>query len=172
MGREVRRVPPNWEHPKKPCGNYQPMFDETATEGFNEWLEDYQEFIKSELPEMADEHEYDISDPFSAFCDWDGGPPDAQYYRPHWGESKATWYQVYETVSEGTPVTPPFETQEELIDYLAKNGDFWDQKRQKQGRVDCGPWPLDRAERFVKGTQWAPSFAIIGGKVMSGVEAL
>ena len=28
MGREIRKVPPNWEHPKKADGTYHPMYDE------------------------------------------------------------------------------------------------------------------------------------------------
>lgn len=72
-------------------------------------------------------------------------PPEREYYRS-WKDEDATWFQVWETVSEGTPVTPPFATKEELIDYLVANGDFWDQKRrqeQNQGRyisMNCEPW--------------------------------
>ena len=48
MGRELRRVPPNWEHPTKgpDCrygreGDYQPMFDEHIDDAFSKWLEDF-----------------------------------------------------------------------------------------------------------------------------------
>ena len=121
---------------------------------------------------MAKEHGYDINDPYSAFCDWHGGVIDAEYCRPHWNED-ATWFQVYETVSEGTPVTPPFETQDQLIEYLVKNGDFWDQKRREDGRshfMNCDPWSKQRAENFVKGPGWAPSMVMGPDGMKSGVE--
>ena len=28
MGREIRRVPPNWDHPKNSYGSFQPMLNE------------------------------------------------------------------------------------------------------------------------------------------------
>ena len=85
-----------------------------------------------------------------------------------------TWWQVYETVSEGTPVTPPFETREELVEYLVANGDFWDQKRRTEGRssMPCEPWPRKQAESFVFGSGWSPSLVVANGRVMSGVEAI
>ena len=174
MGREIRRVPSNWDHPKNEHGSYQPMFDASATERFEEWLKDFGKFKRNELSEISEEHGYDINDPYSAFCDWNGGPPDHQYHRPSWSE--ATWWQVYETVSEGTPVTPPFATQHELIEYLVANGDFWDQRRRKEGRIissfSCEPWAREAAEAFVKGPGWAPSFVATGSEIKSGVEAL
>lgn len=49
-------------------------------------------------------------------------PPDPDRHRPAFG-AEATWYQVYETVTEGTPVTPPFETLAELVDWLVEKGE-------------------------------------------------
>lgn len=174
MGREIRRVPPNWEHPKRENGSYQPMFDRSATKSYQDWLEDFEQFKEKELKEVAKEQGYDINDPYSAFCDWNGSPPDPDYYRPEWDESKATWWQVYETVSEGTPVSPAFETPNELIEYLVENGDFWDQKRRIEGRsrLNCDPWSREAAEKFVKSTGWAPTGVISNNGYQSGVDAL
>jgi hypothetical protein len=63
-------------------------------------------------------------------ADWlnDWGPPDPAYYRP-WKDDEATWYQVWETESEGTPISPPFATREELVEYLVNNGGFSQVKR-------------------------------------------
>lgn len=174
MGREIRRVPPNWEHPMNDNGAYRPMFDKSATDAFNSWFAEFVEFKKKELDEVCAEYSYDRNDPYSAFCDYNGYPPNSEYYRPAWDEDTATWWQVYETVSEGTPVTPPFETPEELIDYLVENGDFWDQKRRAEGRAyifPCDPWPREQAEKFVR-SGFAVSMVVSDGKVMSGVEAL
>ena len=163
MGREIRRVPENWEHPTqsdKYGAPKQPMYDRTFDECFSEWLANFDRIRSGNMTEF--EHECYPN----GLADWlqdEGMPPDPAYYRP-WKDDEATWYQLWETVSEGTPVSPPFATKEELIDYLAKNGDFWDQKR---GDL---PWGHKRAERFVNGPGWAPSFVIKHGKFMSGVE--
>lgn len=68
------------------------------------------------------------------------------------------WWQVWETVSEGSPVTPAFATREELIDYLVANGDAWDQKR------GDGGWSRENAESFV-GDGWAPSLIGAAGSL-------
>lgn len=94
------------------------------------------------------------------YWEYEGAPPDPEYYRPIFAEGEATWYQVYETVSEGTPVTPPFATKQELIDYLVEYGDFWDQHRGEGG------WPREAAKRFAE-EEWAVSMMakIVDGTV-------
>jgi hypothetical protein len=52
-------------------------------------------------------------------------------------------WQVWETVSEGSPVTPVLPTRDALIDYLVEHGDSWDQKR------GDGGWKRQNAEAFV-----------------------
>lgn len=70
-----------------------------------------------------------------------------------WSEPpEGPWWQVWETVSEGSPVTPAFATAEELVDYLVKNGDAWCQKR-----PDERPPTREAAENFVKHAGWVPS---------------
>lgn len=66
------------------------------------------------------------------------------------------WWQVWETVSEGSPVTPAFATDVELVDYLVTNGDAWDQSR------GDGGWKRENAEKFV-GVGWAPSAMVVSG---------
>jgi hypothetical protein len=152
MGREIRKVPPNWQHPKRTCTHmppcpgyqcYQPLYKRTYDDAAQEWLKEFAEFKPREG--------------YKYFWDWNGMPPDKEYYWPEMDPKGRTWFQVYETVSEGTPVTPPFATQEELINYLATNGDFWDQRR------GHGPWTRANAEQFVK-DEWAPSMIGIPGK--------
>ncbi len=174
MGREIRKVPNSWEHPKNDNGCYKPLYDKSATEDFKLWLEEYEEFKKTELERVAKDYKYDVNDPYSAFCDWHGPPPNYEYCRPNWDEATATWWQVYETVSEGTPVSPPFETADELIEYLVENGDFWDQSRRRAqySGMNCDPWKREVAERFVNGPGWAPSFIASSNGLQSGVEAL
>jgi hypothetical protein len=173
MGRELRRVPENWEHPKKSAGVYRPMYDESYIEALNEWIKSHNLWESGKHPDQIDGSGKDCRH----YANWAGDPPDVDYYRPDWKEEEMSWYQVYETVSEGTPVSPPFKTQEELIDYLVENGDFWDQERRKDTRrsyfsMSCDPWSRKQAESFVMGSGWAPSGIIKDGKFMSGVQGL
>jgi hypothetical protein len=143
MGREIRRVIPNWEHPKRSNGSYQPMHNKIFKEVADEWVRKFQLWQKKQHPDQIC---LGLSCPYY----WQReNPPDEEYYMEKTDQEK-TWYQVYETISEGTPVTPPFETKEEIIEYLVKNGDFWDQQRRRGG------WPRKHAERFVR-EEWSLS---------------
>lgn len=142
MGREIRRVPANWQHPKNETGRYIPLYEDyaAALAGFEK------DIAEKGLSEAI---EYN-----------GGGPLKCDYV--DYGGAEATWWQLYETVSEGTPVSPPFATPEELIEHLVRHGDFW-----------CTGQGYSRkaAEAVVRGG-WAPSAIAIGGKVYSGVEGL
>lgn len=178
MGREIRMVPANWDHPQVLRRNgemgYQPMFDSSFEDAAKEWKE---AFVKWEAGERPDHYTIDEENPNPEYWEYSGDPPDRKYYRP-WKDEEAIWYQVWETVSEGTPVSPPFATKEELIEYLVANGDFWDQSRradQRRGRricMNCEPWSRKQAEAFVNGLGWAPSMVMDAGGFRSGVEAL
>lgn len=177
MGREIRKVIPNWEHPMKDYPNhrtgtmkkgYQPMFDQSFKEAIKTWISDFEAWERGERPSYCSEENKNIE-----FWEWEDGPPQFEYYRPEWRPEEMTWFQVYETVSEGTPVTPPFSTKEELVEYLVANGDFWDQKRRAEGNafMRCTPWTRQEAEAFV-GAGHSMTMVSVGGKVMDGVEFL
>lgn len=154
MGREIRRVPPHWEHPKEEYHGkmvYKPMFDRSYQEAIAEWTENHNLWLEGNHPDQQDA-DYDTSE-YRYYAEYDGDPPSVDTYRPHWDEAKATWYQIYETVSEGTPVTPPFETQDELVNYLTTHGTFWDDQ----------PWSSKAANNFVRGSGWLPSGVIMNG---------
>lgn len=160
MGREIRKVPPNWEHPTEEKYDpfrrvmeavRQPMHDQTFAEAVAEWKADYAKWEAGERPDYCTDESRALE-----FWEWHGLPPDRDYYRP-WSDAEATWFQVWETVSEGTPVTPPFATREELIDHLVANGDDWDQSRGEGG------WPRANAEQFVN-SGWAPSLIVQTGE--------
>lgn len=84
---------------------------------------------------------------------------DWQQIEPPAGEG----WQVWETVSEGSPITPVFPTSEELIQHLAVNGDRWDQRRGEGG------WGETRAKAFVE-AGWAPSAASVDGKFLDSKD--
>ena len=178
MGREIRRVPPNWQHPKTEKPNYrlgimgeryQPMLNRAFAPAMREWIAVWEAWERGERPDYCSEESRTLQ-----FWEYHGGPPDPEYHRPDWKPEEMTWYQVYETVTEGTPVTPPYATLDEIVDYLVQHGDFWDQKRRAEGvsTMRCIPWPRDEAEAFVYGSGWAPSMVIHDGKIMSGTEAM
>lgn len=130
MGREVRRVPPHWEHPKftpddatpsvEMAGYYRPCFDTDYETAAGEWIDRFDLW-------RAGQHEAQPCEYCKYFWDYEP-PPDKTTCRPAFA-AEPTWYQLYETVSEGTPVSPPFATLEELARYLADQGDFWHQEK-------------------------------------------
>jgi hypothetical protein len=151
--------------------DYQPMFDQRFEDAAEEWKQEFAKWQAGERPSYYTKKE---GEPEPEFWEYHGGPPDRDYYRP-WKDEEATWYQVWQTVSEGSPVSPPFETKEELIEYLVANGDYWDQARRDEGRttvMDCQPWSRKAAEAFVNGPGWAPSMVVDNSGVRSGVESL
>ena len=168
MGREIRRVPPNWQHPKKEYPGegdyYQPMHDESFAAASREWEEGF----AVHKPGDHDGQEYWV---------YSGGPPNPEYYREEWPEGAATWYQVYETLSEGSPVTPPFETEAELVEYLVEKGDFWRQNAAMESNPmfprPSGGFTREQAEAFVYGGGYVPSLTVAGGgcEILPGIEA-
>jgi len=177
MGREIRRVPPNWEHPKENVYNYRgapeeryiPLYNSSYIESLNDWIKEHTEWENGTHKTLVEEPEYKENYPH--YASYGGNPPSIESYRPEWKSEEMTWYQVYETVSEGTPVTPPFETKEELVNYLVENGDFWDQKRRREGDsiMRCDPWTREQAENFV-GVGWAPSFIGTSAGIVEGAK--
>jgi hypothetical protein len=160
MGREIRRVPANWAHPKytedtatrrENIGYHIPLHDDHA-KALNDFEKD---IAKKGLKEAIDY--------------WGGGPQSENYAQ--YDGKPLDWWQAYETVSEGTPVSPAFATPEELIEYLAANGDFWDQRRMAEGRGGKAGYSRAAAEAFVRGG-WAPSMIIANGKCHEGAEGL
>ena len=154
MGREIRRVPADWEHPKtKPdyrsrqLVGYQPMHDRSFEEAAREWMDAAIAWDNGTDPDCA---QHKAKHPF--YWQWSNMPPNPAYYRPKW-TSEPTHYQVYETVTEGTPVTPHFATKAELIDWLVEHGDDWDHGK---------GWSRESATSFVE-EEWAPSLVIADG---------
>ena len=177
MGREIRMVPPNWEHPTS-TDTYgrerlQPMFDTSFEAAAKEWKAEFLKWEAGERPSHFDDRPEGYE-----YWEWTDVPPTRDYYR-RWKDEEATWFQLWETVSEGTPVSPPFETAAELSEYLAEHGDFWDQERCKRpdwnklwgGVPGVSGWGREQAERFVK-AGWAPSMIATHGKVIDGKLAV
>ena len=95
MGREVRRVPPGWQHPIGTDGGYKPL---------QPWAE-----YNRDIDEWKDD-----------IAEWCGAPT-IDNYMPDWPAAEATHFMAYE-FSDGTPTSPAFATPEELARWLADNG--------------------------------------------------
>lgn len=177
MGREIRRVAPNWKHPTKDVHSsakgcwvkrFKPLHDESYEEAIEMWMEDFRQWRKGEHPEQC-RHRKDTS--IALFLGWYGDAPQHEDYRPNWTPEEMTWYQVYETVSEGTPVSPPCATKEELVEHLVMYGDNWTDGDTVECNPYATPWSRKAAEAFVK-SGWAPSLVIENGVVKAGHEAI
>jgi hypothetical protein len=92
MGRECRRVPKDWVHPEDKC-----LHGDYA--GSKKWWDEHPQFHDD-----PDEQE-----------------PDPAEYMPQWAPEECTHYQMYETCTEGSPISPVMGTPEELAQWLADN---------------------------------------------------
>ncbi|MCW2632089.1 MAG: hypothetical protein JWR88_1051 [Pseudonocardia sp.] len=75
--------------------------------------------------------------------------PNPAEYMPVWPEGTELGWCLYQTVSEGSPITPVFPTAEALVEHLCTEGDDWDQT----------PWRREAAEAMVA-DGWAPTFVV------------
>ena len=94
MSRELRMVAEGWRHPENDRGEHVALFDGKDYDEHYEWWEKDGEMEK----------------------------PDPENYMPRWTEDEKTLFQMYETVSEGTPISPAMPTKEALAEWLADNG--------------------------------------------------
>lgn len=155
MGREIRRVPPDWEHPKywhqylnRPMEEvFHPLFDEVYEDALAKWQAKAAQWDADE-PDEDGQRPSEIRAKYpgiETYDDWDGEAPDPEYYRHRrWATEEATAYQLYETVSEGTPLSPVCKTREEMVEWLVTDG----------GRD--GSMSRKGAEKFVQDA-WTPT---------------
>jgi hypothetical protein len=162
MGREVRMVSADWQHPKDDKGHYIPLHEAKFAQRLAEW-----ELHNSKWNEgLRDDYKggwQPIGDMTSAsYEEWDGPKPVEEDYMPTFPEGTATHLMMYETCSEGTPISPAFSTPEKLAQWLVENGAsaFAGQT------ADYESWL-----RVCKGG-YAPSAVMVGNVLYSGVVAL
>ena len=104
------------------------------------------------------------------YCDGDGDEwrtPEDKQAAEDWERTEppvGEGWQVWETVSEGSPISPVFATPEELVDYLAEGGDEW-------CRHSGNPPPSrEAATKFVE-SGFAMSMIVANGKMKSGIDS-
>lgn len=130
MGREIRRVPPDWQHPRDSRDHYVPLVDEDYETALAEWIAGRQKW--------QTEPENDCT-----WEDWTGSAPSPKDHRPAFAEGTATHYQIYETVSEGTPASPVFASKEAMGKWLLSEG-----------------YSRRATDHFLR-AEWAPSMMMI-----------
>ncbi|MBB6299936.1 hypothetical protein [Rhizobium leucaenae] len=153
MGREVRRVPADWQHPKyteenaphaRAVGRYIPLLNGSYAEAAKDWLE-----------KANDES-------LEAAIDYYGDPPKREGYMPSWPDEQRTHFMMYEDTSEGTPISPAFATPEELATWLVATS----------ASSFAGQTASYEAWLRIANGGFAPSAVLVGGQLVSGVEAL
>ncbi len=102
MGREVRRVSKDWEHPTGENGEYMPLFSPEEWMSKGKYYQEYPESFEGERKEI------NLFDP--------------KDYMPLTKIEDRPLLMMYETTTEGTPISPAFKTPEELARWLADNG--------------------------------------------------
>ena len=159
MGREVRMVPKNWEHPKNSRGQYIALHDGIdLEEAISEWATECNKWNSGVFPDYASQE-----DRLMSYSEWAGERPDPDCYMPIFAPNDAICVMMYETTSEGTPISPAFATPEELATWLFKNNAsaFGRQTASYEGWL-----------RVAKGG-YAPSAVMSSsGGLQSGVDAL
>ncbi len=125
MGREIREVPKNWNHPKDENKTYIPLIGRPFKKElarFNEhkkkWDEGFMESF-TERGVWVSNNEYASK----SYEQWDGEKPAKKDYMPEWPEADKTHIQLYESTTEGTPISPVFSKKnfEKLCEYAAKH---------------------------------------------------
>jgi hypothetical protein len=122
MIREVRKVPAHWQHPSDGCHSdgqirYEPLFDSRHFESkAAQWDKSAAEWAAGEFPEDAN-----ATHRAKTFEQWDGPRPNPTHYMPLWPEAERTHFMMYELTTEGTPISPAFETKEALATWLVEN---------------------------------------------------
>lgn len=115
MGDMIRRVPANWEHPKREDGSWQPLYDIDYETALAQWLENHYLWLEGR-------HRYQLENPdqtkeYKYYAEFEEDAPEVAFHRPKWKDEERTHYQLYETITEGTPRTPVFASEEDLRKY-------------------------------------------------------
>jgi len=159
MGRQVRKVPADWKHPyNNEKKRFTPLYEGHMYHAYLEsYIKDSKEFkekgFKKNFPDAPDYH-YE-----QYLKDWIGDPPVKSEHMPDWKESEKTHFMMYENTSEGTPISPAFETPEELAQWLFDNkvSSFADMTSSYESWLQ------------VANGGYAPGLVINNGKMTSGV---
>jgi hypothetical protein len=157
MGREVRRVPKDWEHPIGDNGHHIPLHDGDYRTACEEYQRNVVLWNAGCHPAQKDGPE-----PYGCQFYWQyaGSPPaevgmegSHMYEEPR---DDLTHYQLYETTSEGTPIGPVFDNLDDLCEWAADNATTF-----ASFKATAEEWKSMLSNGLVYATQ-----ECVGGKVM------
>ena len=153
MGREVRRVPADWQHPKHEVPDWRT----------GRMVERYKPLYEghSYAPRAAEFLEKLKTDGLQEAIEW-CGVPNKDDFMPEWAEDQRTHYMMYEDTSEGTPISPAFAMPEELARWLVDN---------EASAFGSSTGSYEGWLRVARGG-WAPSMVASADGITSGVDAL
>lgn len=173
MGREVRMVPADWQHPRYADdyyrenlrGKYVPLYASGFASRDAEWAEGWQKWQEGLCENYGgDEKWAPIEAEYKAmrYTDYAGSRPSPDEFMPDWPVDQCTHYMMYEDTSEGTPISPAFATPEELAQWLVDTNAsaFGGSGASYEGWL-----------RVAKGG-FAPSMIMQGGVMHTGVDGL
>lgn len=167
MGRELRMVPVDWQHPTRHTERgveYIPLCKSGFAQAAADWDEEAAQWENGFRRSYGEDAEWEPLGEQHAgtFEDWAGPRPRAEDYMPDWPVEQRTNFMMYEDTSEGTPISPAFSTAEELARWLA------DTNASAFGSMTAtyDQW-LATIHRG-----WACSMVLDNGRMASGVEAL
>lgn len=158
MGREVRRIPYNWKHPKDENGCYIPLDGDSFSKDLEKYnmgkelwergfCEDWSDDPRDWKPKESSQN--------YTYEEWAGDPPKEDEYMPYWPDEERT-------CSEGTPISPVMKDPEELAKWLADNG------ASSFGNMTA---TYEEWLAMIKGPGWSFSAACVPGKgIVSGIS--
>lgn len=111
MGREVRLINDYWIHPKNSKGSFIPLFDGVGfyndlavwNKGSKLWEKGFREDFLTNGIKLRENDELNM--PYS---EWAGDRPCKDDYMPTWYREEINSIIMYETCTEGTPISVPF----------------------------------------------------------------
>ncbi len=162
MGRELRMVPQDWEHPKNEQGHDDPLHGRSYKKAFKDYKKAYDQWQKG-FREGWDDDKWEKKEGDEltmTYKEWAGDRPFKVDYMPEWEEEEKTHFQMYETCTEGTPISPVMETPEKLAQWLTDN---------EASAFASMTASYDSWLSTIKAGS-APSAIMIGGKLLPGTE--
>ena len=115
-------VPANWKHPTERGGHYRPLHDGNFSERLAERRLSKQKWDEGLVTDWNGGWRAKKPTENYSYEEWDGKEPSPYDYMPEWKPEERTHFMMYETCSEGTPISPAFETAEALARWLADTG--------------------------------------------------
>ena len=140
MGFEIRKQPKGWRHPVHK-GSYIPLKDG------NELLEEQADWDRqNELWEKGiretgvfsgniTQKPVELEFSSLSFEEWTQPRPEEKDYSPVFEPEELTHIVLYENITEGTPLCPPFETPEAMAAWLVENYEY-----KEFGNSSYGEW--------------------------------